>query len=36
MALRTAVGKGGTLDKQATSYNNTFDAFGPALKACHF
>ena len=31
-ALRTAVDNDGTLDKEATSYNNIFDAFRLALK----
>jgi hypothetical protein len=30
--LRTAVDKDGTLDKEATSYNDIFDAFRLALK----
>jgi hypothetical protein len=36
IALRTAVDKDGTLDKEATSYNDTFDAFRLALKFYHF
>jgi hypothetical protein len=32
-ALRTAIG---TLDKEATSYNDIFDAFRLALKFYHF
>jgi hypothetical protein len=35
-ALRTAVDNDGTLDKEATSYNNIFDAFRLALKFYHF
>jgi hypothetical protein len=31
-ALRTAVDNDGVLDKEATSYNDIFDAFRPALK----
>ena len=31
-ALRTAVDNDGTLDKEATSYNDIFDAFRLALK----
>jgi hypothetical protein len=30
--LRTAIDNDGTLDKEATSYNDTFDAFRLALK----
>jgi hypothetical protein len=36
IALRTAVDKDGTLDKEATSYNDIFDAFRLALKFYHF
>jgi hypothetical protein len=35
-ALRTAVDSDGTLDKEATSYNDIFDAFRLALKFYHF
>jgi hypothetical protein len=35
-ALRTAVDEDGTLDKEATSYNDIFDAFRLALKFYHF
>jgi hypothetical protein len=35
-ALRTAVDNDGTLDKEAISYNDIFDAFGLALKFYHF
>jgi hypothetical protein len=35
-ALRTAVDNDGTLDKDATSYNDIFDAFRLALKFYHF
>ena len=35
-ALRTAVDNDGTLDKEATSYNDIFDAFRLALKFCHY
>jgi hypothetical protein len=35
-ALRTAVDVDGTLDKEATSYNDIFDAFRLALKFYHF
>jgi hypothetical protein len=35
-ALRTAVENDGTLDKEATSYNDIFDAFRLALKLYHF
>ena len=35
-ALRTAVDKDGTLDKEVTSYNDIFDAFRLALKFYHF
>ena len=31
-ALRTAIDNDGTLDKEATSYNDIFDAFRLALK----
>ena len=34
-ALRTAVDNYGTLDKEATSYNDLFDAFRLALKFYH-
>ena len=34
--LRTAVDNDGTLDKEATSYNDIFDAFRLALKFYHF
>jgi hypothetical protein len=35
-ALRTAVDNDGMLDKEATSYNDVFDAFRLALKFYHF
>jgi Terminase RNaseH-like domain len=35
-ALRTAVDNDGVLDKEATSYNDTLDAFRLALKFYHF
>jgi terminase large subunit-like protein len=35
-ALGTAVDNDGVLDKEATSYNDTFDAFRLALKFCRF
>jgi hypothetical protein len=35
-ALRTAVDNDGTLDKEATSYNDRFDAFRLALKFYHY
>jgi hypothetical protein len=35
-SLRTAVDNDGTLDKEATSYNDIFDAFRVALKFYHF
>ncbi|MFL6367389.1 MAG: hypothetical protein ACJ72T_02425 [Nitrososphaeraceae archaeon] len=35
-ALRTAVDNDGTVDKEATSYNDIFDAFRLALKFYHF
>ncbi len=35
-ALRTAVDNDGTLDKEATSYNDIFDAFRLAMKFYHF
>ncbi len=35
-ALRTAVDNDGTLDKEATSYNDIFDAFRLALRFYHF
>jgi Terminase RNaseH-like domain len=35
-ALRTSVDNDGTLDKEATSYNDIFDAFRLALKFYHF
>jgi hypothetical protein len=35
-ALRTAVDIDGALDKEATSYNDIFDAFRLALKFYHF
>jgi hypothetical protein len=35
-ALRIAVDNDGTLDKEATSYNDIFDAFRLALKFYHF
>jgi hypothetical protein len=34
-ALRTAVDNDGTLDKEATSYNDIFDTFRLALKFYH-
>ena len=34
--VRTAVSNDGTLDKEATSYNDIFDAFRLALKFYHF
>ena len=34
--LRTAVDNDGTLDKEATSYNDIIDAFRLALKSYHF
>jgi hypothetical protein len=34
-ALRTAVDSDGTLDKEATSYNDIFDALRLALKFYH-
>jgi len=34
--LRTAVDNDGVLDKEATSYNDIFDAFRLALKFYHF
>jgi hypothetical protein len=34
--LRTAVDNNGTLDKEATSYIDIFDAFRLALKFYHF
>jgi hypothetical protein len=36
IAVRTAVDNDGTLDKEATSYNDMFDAFRLALKFYHF
>ncbi len=36
IALRTAVDNDGTLDKEATSYNDIFDAFRSALKFYRF
>ena len=36
ITLRTAVDNDGTLDKEATSYNDIFDAFRLALKFYHF
>jgi hypothetical protein len=36
IALRTTVDNDGTLDKEATSYNDIFDAFRLALKFYHF
>jgi hypothetical protein len=36
IALRTAVDNDETLDKEATSYNDIFDAFRLALKFYHF
>jgi hypothetical protein len=35
-ALSTAVDNDGTLDKEATSYNDILDAFRLALKFYHF
>ncbi|MFL6369136.1 MAG: hypothetical protein ACJ72T_11420 [Nitrososphaeraceae archaeon] len=35
-ALRTAVDNDGVLDKEATSYNDIFDAFILSLKFYHF
>jgi hypothetical protein len=35
-ALRTAVDNDGALDKEATSYNDIFDAFRLALRFYHF
>jgi hypothetical protein len=35
-ALRTTVDNDGTLDKEATSYNDIFDVFRLALKFYHF
>jgi hypothetical protein len=35
-ALRTAVDNNSTLDKEATSYNDMFDALRLALKFYHF
>jgi hypothetical protein len=35
-SLRTAVDNDGTLDKEATSYNDIFDAFRLALKFYDF
>ena len=35
-SLRTAVDIDGTLNKEATSYNDIFDAFRLALKFYHF
>src|ERR671927_172887 len=35
-SLRTAVDNDGTLDKEATSYNDVSDAFRLALKFCNF
>ena len=35
-APRTALDNDGTLDKEATSYNDIFDAFRLALKFYHF
>jgi len=35
-SLRTVVDNDGTLDKEATSYNDIFDAFRLALKFYHF
>ena len=35
-ALRTALDNDGTLDKEATSYNDIFDAFRLALKFYQF
>jgi hypothetical protein len=36
IALRTAVDNDGTLDKEATSYDDIFDAFRLAMKFYHF
>jgi hypothetical protein len=35
-AVRTAIDNDGTLDKEATSHNDIFDAFRLALKFYHF
>ena len=35
-SLRTDVDNDGTLDKEATSYNDIFDAFRLALKFYHY
>ena len=35
-ALRTAIDNNGTLDKEAISFNDIFDAFRLALKFYHF
>ena len=35
-SLRIAVDNDGTLDKEATSYNDIFDAFRLAMKFYHF
>ena len=35
-SLRTAVDNDGVLDKEATSYNDIFDAFRLALKFYHY
>jgi hypothetical protein len=35
-ALRTALDNEGTLNKEATSYNDIFDAFRLALKFYHY
>ena len=35
-ALRTAVDNDGILDKEATTYNDIFDAFRLALRFYHF
>jgi hypothetical protein len=35
-SLRTVIDNEGTLDKEATSYNDIFDAFRLALKFYHF
>ena len=35
-SLRTAVDDDGTLDKEATSYNDIFDAFRLAVKFYHY
>jgi hypothetical protein len=35
-SIRTAVDNDGTLDKEATSYNDIFDAFRLALKFYHY